>query len=107
MKVLVRIVVVVVATAIYFIRMPGVFINPQFWGEDGGLFFAQSLTDGWISVLYPGAGYLTLITRAIANLARYFGAMSAPAIYNYAAAAIALASVWVLLRRGLTSRISR
>ena len=42
-KVLVRIAVVVVATAIYFIRMPGVFINPQFWGEDGGLFFGNHL----------------------------------------------------------------
>jgi hypothetical protein len=93
---LVRIAVVVVAAAIYFIRMPGVFTNPQFWGEDGGLFFAQSLTDGWVSVLYPGAGYLTLITRAISNLARYFGAAPAPAIYNYSAVAIALASVWVL-----------
>jgi hypothetical protein len=93
---IVRITVVIAAAAIYYIRMPRVFTSPQFWGEDGGLFYAQSVTNGWISALYPGAGYLTLITRAIANLARYFGAAPAPTIYNYSAIAIALVSVWIL-----------
>jgi hypothetical protein len=50
-------------------RRPGALFSPQFWSEDGFVFFHEALKHGWQSVLIPSAGYIHLVPRMITNLA--------------------------------------
>lgn len=65
-----------------FFRRPDAFINPQFWAEDGTVFFKQSF-DQRPLFFTPYQGYLHLIPRIVAYLSTFFGVCAAPEIYNY------------------------
>lgn len=65
-----------------FIRRPDAFINPQFWAEDGTIFFKQSFGSSPLFFI-PYQGYLHLIPRIVAYLSAFFGVCAAPKIYNY------------------------
>src|SRR5262245_35341761 len=47
-----------VSAAILIWRRPDAFHTPQFWAEDGEIFFAQSRLFGSAALLEPSAGYL-------------------------------------------------
>jgi hypothetical protein len=82
-------------TAIVYARKPDMFERPQFWAEDGSIFFAQALTLGPAAFVTPYAGYHLGIQRVVAAVAAAIAAVAAPAIYVAASLALTL---WVVAR---------
>lgn len=85
---------------ISIIRKPSNIILPQFWAEDGCVFFAQARVLGWMSLLQPHTTYFVLYQRAIAYLATFFPVSWSPAIYGYCSlfAVIGVATYCLLSR---------
>ena len=54
-----------VAVALFY-RRPEALLQPQFWQEDGNIFFQGNYELGLRAVLVPYAGYLILLQRIIA-----------------------------------------
>lgn len=80
--------VVVIGLAAGFLlllRVPDVFLHPQFWAEDAGIFFQQQKIMGASAIVQPYAGYLHLVPRLTALLASPFPSRDAPAIYDTSA----------------------
>ncbi len=74
-----------------FCRKPDTFLNPQFWAEDGTVFFKDYICyGGFKSITIPHAGYLHLVPRLIACIASLFPLSMMPTIYNYSAFAAML-----------------
>lgn len=63
---------------------------PQFWAEDGAVFFLQARTLGAAAFLVPSAGYYHTALRVIAWLATKLDVSLAPAAYVGAAGALTL-----------------
>jgi hypothetical protein len=91
----VRVAVVLVALAILYLRMPGSFTNPQFWGEDI-YFFDESRFRGWAGLANVPTGYPLVVQFLVAMFATHFDPVAAPAIFNYAAILLALLVVWMV-----------
>jgi len=71
-------------------REPDGFFNPQFWAEDGAIFFQQNLILGLPALLEPYAGYLHVIPRLISYFSGFFPVSFAPALYNFSALVLTL-----------------
>ena len=96
-RLIARLIVVVLALAIIFIRMPIVFLHPAFWAEDAPFYFQQSYLDGWkIITTDKTGGYLTVFQWLGGNLSTYFPVSAAPAIFSAAAISLTLAIVWLV-----------
>ena len=92
-----RLIVVALALAIIFIRMPIVFLHPAFWGEDAPFYFQSSYLYGWTSITTDAtAGYLTLFQWLVGNTSTYFPVSVAPTIFNAASIALTLVVVWLV-----------
>lgn len=76
-----QVVILLLIILILFFRMPHEFINPQFWAEDGIIFFNDAHQFGWRSLTIPYAGYLHLITRFLAYSVQGFSLESQPAAF--------------------------
>jgi len=81
----VRVFTLVAVAFILFLRKPDALFFPQFWAEDGAIFFKQAYETGLSSFITPYAGYLHFIPRCVALGALAFSPAFAPAIYNFAA----------------------
>ena len=81
------------AVAVYY-KAPGQFINPQFWAEDGWIFFTESLQHGFRSLFLPYAGYLHLIPRLCAYVCSFFPILYTPFIYVYFTYSVILLLAW-------------
>jgi hypothetical protein len=82
------------AAAILFIRKGDSLVNPQFWAEDGSIFFAQQYNEGAMAMLEPYAGYMHFVQRVIAFLSE--GLLSyafIPAAYSYSCLLLTLVVV--------------
>ena len=93
-----------VSAALLVLKAPDAFLHPQFWAEDGLVFFAQQHRHGGPLLFSPYAGYLTLIPRLVAWIATAFPVVDAPTIYSGAAfglGAAGLAALRILGRLGL------
>lgn len=77
-------------------RKTDAFLNPQFWAEDGTVFFQQAYGGGFESLWTTYAGYYHLLPRLIAWLATFAPFEIIPAIYNFAAL-LAMWSVVMML----------
>lgn len=76
--------VLVIATVILLIRKTDSFLNPQFWAEDGVVFFLQQYERGASAIFQPYSGYLHLVPRLIASFAdTFFNYSAIPFVYNY------------------------
>lgn len=75
--------VLLLCLIILFYREPDGFLNPQFWAEDGVIFFTQNLTFGLSAFWEPYAGYLHLTPRIIAYLCGFFPISWIPTLYNF------------------------
>lgn len=92
-------------TAILFVRCTDAFLLPQFYAEEGPLFFADAYNLGLRSHLMPYAGYLHAVPRLIATVSTLLPYRLAPAIF-VASSLIAILLVVMKLhspRLGLTS----
>lgn len=84
---------VALALLILAARKPDALVNPQFWAEDGSIFFSQQVQLGARAHLQPYAGYFNEVPRIVASLAALLPHRLAPAVYNGAALLILLALV--------------
>ena len=74
---------------------------PQFWAEDGNIFFAELLRSGWRSLFVVYAGYLHMGTRLCAACAMAFDPINAPVVFFYAAFLVQLIVMIVIARCGV------
>jgi len=87
------------ALVLLFLKSPDAILAPQFWAEDGPVFFAAQFGHDWPQLLTPYAGYLHTVTRLVAWLASGFDLAHAPLIYNVLALLIdAVCIAYVSLR---------
>ena len=70
---------------IFVLRIPDVVLNPQFWSEDGSVFFRQSLCNGPAAIGQVYDGYFHLVPRLVALAAQAFRPTYSPALYCAAA----------------------
>ncbi len=81
---------VIILFALFFLRRPDALLNPQFFAEDGRIFFHDQFLFGGLEALFtPYAGYLLFIPRLVAMLASLFPVSIAPGIYNGSALLLA------------------
>ena len=60
----VHIILFTLAFIVIISRRPDAILNPQFWAEDGSVFYAQAYNKGIINSLFlPYAGYLHAVPR--------------------------------------------
>jgi hypothetical protein len=72
-----------VAFLIIFSRRPDAILNPQFWAEDGRVWYAMAYNDGALGSLFvPESSYYQTISRLIAALAQLFPLAAAPLVFN-------------------------
>jgi hypothetical protein len=75
--------VLLIATITLLLRKTDSLLNPQFWAEDGSVFFLQQYEKGASAIFQPYSGYLHLVPRLIALLAdTFFPYSEIPFIYN-------------------------
>jgi hypothetical protein len=84
------------AAAILFLRRPIAFLHPQFFAEDGAVFFLQAETSPWASVFRPYSGYLHLGLRLVALAASPLDPRWIPLVYFAASIAAFLALILAL-----------
>ncbi len=64
-------------------RRPDALFAPQFWGEDGAVWYAQAYNHGALRALFtPSTGYLVTVARLAASIAVLFPLALAPLIFN-------------------------
>jgi hypothetical protein len=86
---------------VLFYRKPDALLNPQFWAEDGTVFFQDNYARGLAVIFAPHAGYFQLLLRLIAYLAGWFPLELQPAAYNYFSFGITIAVVAKLFSKRL------
>ena len=77
--------------AVLFARRPDLLAAPQFYAEDGVIFFHDAALNGVASLFAPYAGYHQLVARAIALLALPLPAGVQPAAYAWLSVGLAAA----------------
>jgi hypothetical protein len=83
--------IVLLGSLLIFSRRPDALMHPQFWAEDGAVWYADAYNVGWWKVLLlPCAGYIQLLPRACAALSLAFPLVWAPAVCNVVAILIHL-----------------
>jgi hypothetical protein len=79
----------VLAWAAFASRRPDQWFAPQFWAEDGVIFFSGAVTQGGAALGQPYAGYLHLVPRLVAGIFAPFPWEYQPLLYTLAAGLIA------------------
>jgi len=81
-------------------RRPDALLNPQFYAEDGRVWFADAWNLGWAhALMLPEGGYLNTLPRLVCALAILVPLKSAPLLLNWAGIVIQALPVNVLLSR--------
>lgn len=93
--------VLAASLAVLFSRRPDAFLNPQFYAEDGTLWFARAYNIGaFSSLLIPDAGYLQVLATGTGALAVLFPVSLAPVVFVIVAALVEAApAVFLATRR--------
>ena len=95
--------VFVVALMAIFSRLPGALLHPQFFAEDGWVWYQQAYNLGWLRTLgITQAGYLQTLPRLAAGITLLFPMQWAPFIMNLAGAMVQVLPVTALLSRRCT-----
>ena len=78
--------IIFLAFIILVLRRPDALLNPQFWAEDGVIWYADAYHLGSIQSLFLSyAGYCTFVARLVAAVVQAFPLPWAPAIFNLVA----------------------
>jgi len=84
--------------ALLLLRSPGSLLHPQFWAEDGALFFQEAFNRGFLpTLLQPASGYLHSFPRLVAGLSQLFPMEMAPLVFNLAAFLVQLVPAFYLI----------
>lgn len=71
------------AAFVIFLRRPDAFLLPQFYAEDGRVWYAEAYNSGWLSaLLQPQDGYFQTLPRLAAALSLAGPLTLAPAVMN-------------------------
>ncbi len=81
------------------LRKPDSLQNPQFFAEDGTVFFIGARQLGLSAILTPYGGYLNLVPRLVAAGASFLDPLWIPASYNGVALCLDVAAVAILFSR--------
>lgn len=74
--------IVLAALLIAFSHQPDRILRPQFWAEDGTVWFANAHESGARTFIVPYAGYLNTLPRLIALMAQPLPLAAVPLIFN-------------------------
>ncbi len=96
--------VLLLAALVIFLRKPEALLNPQFWAEDGTVFFLDQYIQGWTALAKAYSGYLHLVPRIIAIVGSWFPYSLIPAIFNVTAFALTLYVVSRMMSDRITVR---
>jgi hypothetical protein len=92
------------AFLILFTRRTDAVLNPQFWAEDGSVWYSQAYNQGAIySLLTVEAAYYQTISRLTAIFSQIFPLAYAPLIFNF----VAIGTKIVVVNFLLSSRFSK
>ncbi|HMT09240.1 MAG TPA: hypothetical protein PKA82_14645 [Pyrinomonadaceae bacterium] len=81
--------VIITSTLLLFGRKPEIFLNPQFWAEDGRNWYADAYNaDPLVSIFTTEAGYFQTSSRIIASISQLFPLAQAPLVFNLSAVLI-------------------
>src|SRR4026209_2147612 len=90
--------VALVAFLLIASHRPDAVLNPQFWAEDGRLWYSDAYNRGILySPLTPEVGYFQTISRLTAVAAQAVPLTAAPALFNLTAIGVKLAAVVFLV----------
>lgn len=96
-------VVFVVTLIVLFSRLPGALLHPQFFAEDGWVWYQQAYNLGWFRALgVAQAGYSQMLPRLVAAITLLFPMQWAPLITNLSGAVVQVLPVTALLSRRCT-----
>lgn len=96
----------IISFLLIFSRRPDAILNPQFWAEDGKVWYADAYHHGLIySLTSPVAGYYQTISRLVAVFAQIFPFAYAPLIFNLAAILIKIVVVNFILSSRLSASV--
>jgi hypothetical protein len=85
---------------VIFSRLPGALLHPQFFAEDGWVWYQQAYNLHWLRSLgIAQAGYLQTLPRLVAGVTLLFPMQWAPFLMNLAGAIIQALPVTALLAR--------
>ncbi len=88
------------ACLVVFSRRPDAVLHPQFWAEDGRVFFEDAYNVGWSESLFrPYGGYFHAVPRLGAAVALLGPLFAAPLVLNAIAIALQAFPVNLLLSR--------
>jgi hypothetical protein len=94
----------VLAFLAIFSRLPGALLHPQFFAEDGWIWFQQAYNQHWWPTLFLAyEGHLQTLPRLVAGLTLWFPLQWAPLIMNLAGAVMQALPVTALLARRSTT----
>ncbi|WP_420563159.1 hypothetical protein [Thalassobaculum sp.] len=82
--------ILLASLAVVYLRGPDAFLHPNFWAEDGNVFFAEWQRMGLASLLHPYNGYLHLAPRLVAAFAGAFPLEHTVLVYLVASQLVAL-----------------
>jgi hypothetical protein len=99
-----QVLVFLAALAAVFSRLPGTLLYPQFYAEDGWVWYQQAYNLGWLRpLLMTQAGFLQTLPRLVADVALLFPMQWAPLIMNLSGAVVQVLPVTALLSRRCTT----
>lgn len=79
-------------------RRPDALFNPQFFAEDGSIWYPEAYMFGWFNaLLHPQNGYFQTLPRLVASLALLVPLADAPLVMNLAGIALQVLPVCLLL----------
>jgi hypothetical protein len=98
-----QVLVFLAALAAVFSRLPGTLLHPQFFAEDGWVWYQQAYNLHWMRSLgITQAGYLQTLPRLVAGVTLLFPMQWAPLIMSLAGAVVQVFPVTALLSRRCT-----
>jgi hypothetical protein len=98
-----QVVVFLSALVAIFSRLPGTLLHPQFFAEDGWVWYQQAYNLHWFRSLgITQAGYLQTLPRLVASVTLLFPMQWAPLIMNLAGGVVQALPVTALLSRRCT-----
>src|SRR6202041_1206329 len=78
-------------------RRPDAILTPQFWAEDGFIWYGDAYAEGLRSLLHPDSGYLQSLPRFIALAVQPLPLLWAPVVFNTVAITIQVLPAAILV----------
>ena len=82
---------------VLFVRCPATLLHPEFWAEDGVIWYADAYSAGWHSLFFPQNGYLQTISRLLALSAQGLPLLWAPGLFAAAALIVQIVAATFLV----------